>query len=313
MNVGELFKRTMGIIDEFSINGTLRSASDNADYRLRFNRIVDRLQKDLSMIDKISTSSQFTQYPFTNQLGEYEGHSLVQHFNSDIENVSATGSRGYYFEIDGPATVNLQEEITSVWTDLSTVSNTSTPTSFTAFKGTITPSSTSNNIRILFSGSYPYRIRNTALFTTLFAGSTYIPEYKEYVKYTMPTDFMELDKIVWEDGRNREKFADYYWENPQTLCVNYYYQGSFTVFYYKYPTDISSDDATPSTYDSTSLEVNTSGQEVLAYGAAAELLLTDPSNQSSAITLQNLYNYKRSELNLNTAPTNEIIINMTGW
>jgi hypothetical protein len=314
LNVGELFKRTMGIIDEFSINGTLRSASDNADYRLRFNRIVDRLQKDLAQIDKISTNTQFTHFPFTNQLGDDEGYDLVQHYNSDIEDVEAVGSRGYYFEVDAPATVKIQEETsTDTWGDLSTVSGTSALTSFTAFRGLITPSSTANSIRILFSGSYPYRIRNTALFSTVFAGSTYIPDYREYVKYTMPTDFFELDKIVWEDGQVREKFADYYWENPKTLCIKYDYQGSFTVFYWKYPTDISSDDTTPSTYDSTTLEVSTLGQEVLAYGAAAELLLTDPSNQSSAAVLQNMYNYKRSELTLENVPSNEILINLTGW
>lgn len=302
-------------MDDFSASGTLTSATNYADYRLRANRIMDRIQKDLAFQDKIKADYQVTRYPFKNQMGVDHGYDLIQHFNEDIDKVSAVGSRAYYFEVDGPCSALVQEETsTDVWNTLSTVAGTSALTEFTPFKGKITAASTANNIRVLFTGDYPYRIRNTALWNYLWASGSDIPDYRKYVKYTMPTKFMGLDKIIIEDGEVYAQQKQWYWEDPRTLMLDYNYQGSFTVFYYKTPDDIESDDTTPTTYDAVELELTEVGQDVMAYGVASELLMAEGNYISLAVQLQNMYLVKKEELAKKIyVPTQEAMTDVKGW
>ena len=69
-------------------------------------------------------------------------------------------------------------------------------TSFTAYKGVISLASVLNSVRMRFSGSYPYSIRDRAFYANLYASASKVPDYTPYVTYTMPSDFFEIDKVI---------------------------------------------------------------------------------------------------------------------
>lgn len=291
MTIGEFWKRVLAKIDEFSVNGTLRTATDNIDYRLRGNRIIDEVQKDMAKIVKIAKTKEYTQYPISNQLSN-NNFPIYQHIGTDLY-YESNGSLAYYFEVDGESTIYIEEETaTDVWTVLTTVAVPSTITSFTAYRGKIAASSILNNIRIRFSGSYPYQYRNIALYNINFKASANIPAFELYVRYTMPTNFYKLDKLSLESNNNNDyynNFSDYYFENPTTLLVHRDYKGLIKVHYWAMPTTIISDDSDPTTYDLTTLEVLESAQDVMVNGVAGKLLLTDANKQGTAVSLINFY------------------------
>jgi hypothetical protein len=288
MNLGEVKKKSLSLMAEFSIDGVEISAAENADYLNRMNRFADIAQKEVSQVKKINAVFQISQNPIKSQLGLLQGFDVKQHLTSDIID-EYVGTKSYYFEVDNVATVYIEELTINGWVILETINNT-VKKQFTAYKGLISASSPANKIRIRYSGSYPYNIRHRAMYEYSFPTASDVPDYRPYVKYQIPTDFAELQKVVeTSDPRVYREMIDYYWEGRTTFVVNYYYHGSFDIHYYRYPTTI-----TKETADTYELEVDTQAQEAIPFFIASRCLMDE--NPTLAIQLMNEYQTKLSRL-----------------
>jgi hypothetical protein len=85
-----------------------------------------------------------------------------------------------------------------------------------------------------------------------FATASDVAIYSDRIEYTIPdNNFMEFNKCVHRtDDRVYEQMIDLSAINRKTFAVNYFYSGSFDIWYYKSPETIT--DETPET---TELEV----------------------------------------------------------
>lgn len=299
MNVGEIYTRVIGLIDEYSANGELRTtAEDNIDYRLKFNRILDMIQKDMASVVRIAGTYSKTQFLIDNQLGK-EKFDTYQYISTDTS-YEAIGSLAYYFEVDGESVIYIEEETADdVWTILETINVPSAVTEMTAYKDLITASNVANNIRIRFSGDYPYQYCNVALYANTFKAASNIQPYELYIKYNMPDDFYQLDKITFRNFEYLDynnNFTDFYWENPTTLFVRYDFKGKLEIRYWKVPDTILSSSTSPTDYDSTNLEVLETAQEVMVYGVAGNLLITENDKRGLATQFINLYESHKANL-----------------
>jgi len=313
MTIGELFKRAMICIDEYSANGAIRTAEENADYRLRFNRVADMIQKDIATIIKINKSKKFINYQIKNDLND--NFNIYQHLNESMY-FYCIDSLAYYFEIDGEATIYIDETDYVAygdglygyglygygddlsWTNLETIAIPSTINEFTAYKKKITPTNPNKLNRIKFAGSYPYNFKNVAMYKTAFKSDLLVQDWTQYIKHTMPTNFMKLEKVNFTDidDSYNNRFDDYYWENPTTLLVHRDYKGMVDVKYWAVPTTILVDDTNPTLYDSTELEVLENAQEAMVYGIAGNLLLTETNKRGLATQFINQYEVAKSSL-----------------
>lgn len=308
MQWSECRTKVIQLIDEFSTNGITTTAAQNADYTLRMPSIADAAQKEVATVKKLHSVYSISQNPIYPQNGRFQGFTLQQFTGTDYT-VTATGSQAYYFEIDHPATVYIEEQIANVWTIKSTITDT-TATSFTAYKGLIVPTSLLNNVRIRFSGLYPYNMRNIALFSQLFASANDVPIYKPYVRYTMPANFFDLNKVIQlTDDRQYVNFADYHWEGRKTIVINYFYTGSFDVYMYVYPA-VTIDSSTPDNYV---LEVDAEAVEAIPYYIAAHMLLSDIQTRPHGVLLLNIYQQKIASLNHSDNLGAESVQNTSGW
>jgi hypothetical protein len=291
VTIGEFWKRVLAKLDELSVHGVLRTEADNIDYRLRGNRIINEVQKDIAKVIKIAKVKHYSQYPPTNQLGD-SNYNIYQHINADIS-YQAVGSLAFYFEVDSEATVYIEEETaTDTWSIITTINATSINSDFVSYRGKIIASNVLNNIRIRFSGSYPYQYKNVALYTTEFKTSDDVPSFGQYLEYVLPINFYKLDKISFTSFDNSNycnEFSDYYWTNPTTLLVNKDYKGLIKVHYWAMPSMIQSDDTTPTLYDAVQLEVMDSAIDIMVSGVAGRLLLPDVNKQGVAMNLINFY------------------------
>jgi hypothetical protein len=152
MKLGEAKTKAIKYINEYSNNGNLISTTTNADYLLRMNDLANAAQMEIATVRKIQASFSISQNPIINQIGLLQGFDEIQHLDKDITTTVAVGSKSYYFEVDRQCTVYIEEQINNVWTILTTIVVPNTVTSFAAYKGLITPSSASNNVRIRFQG-----------------------------------------------------------------------------------------------------------------------------------------------------------------
>jgi hypothetical protein len=288
MNLGEAKQKALSLMAEYSVDGVLTPDGDNADYLNRMNRFADISQKEIAQVKKIHSKFSISQNPIKSQIGLLKGFEIQQRLDKDIV-YEFYKTKSYYFEVDNVATIYIEENVSGVWTVLQTINNTA-KRQFTSHKGLISASNPNNQIRLRFSGTYPYNIRHIAMYEYSFPTVEDVPDYIPYVKYQVPSDFMELQKVIQTtETRQYREMIDYYWEGKRTFVVNYYYNGQFDIHYYRYPTPITKD--TPDDYE---FEVDVEGQEAIPFFLAARAIMDE--NQTLAIQLLNEYQVKISRL-----------------
>lgn len=305
MNIGESKQLALNLIIESVVNGQPVPTAKNNDYLLLHNSLADSAQKEISKYKKIHDKHSITQNPIDNQLGRFEGFDLVQHLDTDLVNTQAKGSKSYYFEVDNTATIYI-EEYAGTWITLATINHVGTG-GFTAYKGLISASNVNNDIRIRFSGNYPYNIRNRALYAYTFPDNASVPNYTPYISYELPADFMELNKVVFRgNSRVYDNYMGYKWEGRRTILFNYYEQGSFDILYYKYPIKI-----TPTTPDDTEFEVDEEAQQLIPLYVASKWVAEEKPTMSAI--LFNEYRLKLSQLSDIDVIGDNTIANVDGW
>jgi hypothetical protein len=288
MNLGEVKKKALSLMAEYSIDGVEISAAENADYLNRMNRFADIAQKEIAQVKKIPETKYISQNMVKNQLGQLYAFELKQKTDVDLIE-KAAGSKSYYFEVDNVATVYIEELTSAGWVILQIINNT-VKNQFTKHKGLILASNPSSEIRIRFSGPYIYNTKNRALYPYTFPSDEDVPDYTPYVKYEMPSDFMELQKVIHvKDSMAYGQMIDYYWESKRTFVANYFHSGSFQVHYYRYPTTITKD-----TVDTYEFEIDIEAQEAIPFFIGARCLMDE--NPTLAIQLMNEYQMKLSRL-----------------
>lgn len=179
--------------------------------------------------------------------GSYETYKV---FNDDLE-IEGGISKSYYFEINGNATIKIQEDINGTWTDITTINHVASINgSYETYKGLITNTS-DNNIRLLFEGSdYLYYVRNVALYNCAFEFEDDVFEYtkkqKRDLKVIIP-DLYEIISIDFEKDETKGVYmGDYILEGDNTLVIDSKLKGNFIITYKAYPVKIT--DNTPDSY-----------------------------------------------------------------
>lgn len=300
MNLGTAKQKALQLIREYSNNGSIIGTGDNADYLLSMNNLADIAQKEIATYKKIQDQYTFSHMPIPVQNATNEGFDVIQKLDEDFI-FQQTGSKAYYFEVDNIATIYIEEFNNGSWNALSTISN-SIKNEFTAYKGLITPTVSTNLIRLRFSGDYVYSIRNYALYKYAFPTVDDVQEYSPYLRYDMPSNFMELKEIMFEtNNKQYMPLTNCFWEN-KNLLIAYDLKGQIIIDYFKYPDTITSD-----SLDSMQFEVDTDAQELIPLYIAARVLIDE--NPSISTNLLNEYQLKLSRLHDNILPSNTSITN----
>jgi len=302
LNLSEIRDLAYKLANSYSADGVLLPLSDVIDMKMALTDFINTAYFKSIQYDPIESVYSITQNCIPNLLNTYSSFNIVQHLSDDY-GVSANGVRSYYFEIDHPATVLIEENIAGTWTSLATINATGI-TSFTEYKGLVTPSNIANEVRLRFSGSYPYNIRRVALYAYAFASVDDIPKFQPYVRYTLPADYISLNRIIQNsDDRLRQQMLDYSIEK-KSLLINYYYNGSFDAYYASRPTPLSLDTDSPQT--------RLENHSYLAYFAAGQWLFSS-GQQAQGLTLINMFSSFMTETMPTIDEQNNTIENYSGW
>ena len=276
--VQEVFEITMDLIDERLESGII-DASDTDLYKVKTPGILNVLQAELLKQGDIFSTYSITNKPINNELGTRSEFNIENYEGIEKTYIANSPCKAYYFEVDDTSTVYI-EDYTSSWNTLATISATST-NGFTAYKGIVTPSINATRSRIRFTGSFYYRHVNRALFNVPFLNATKVPDYRPWIKKTMPSDFKGVDEIINEFyERNYTKEASYKWEGRNQLYIDYYYEGNIRIVYHPIPIKLTTTTENVQVDDITA-------RSILPYGLASHLLLTE--NAESASFFQQRY------------------------
>lgn len=270
----EIFNQAIAIIDELSDTGAIVD-SQISEYKNRAPYLLDMWQKESP---DIYNTIEISRKPMVNLLGER--FKIEEHIATDRIFESNKHANSIYFKVDNEASVYIEEYTNGSWVN-ATGFYAKDDGAQTAFTGLITVpaltnpakykcilSSTGDKTRIRFSGNYYYLFYNFALYEAAFPICARVPEYGEYVKYTMPSNFDSIAQITEE---NPKAGLYHKWENNSDLFVNYYFDGVLKITYKPNPTKITSLTQT--------LEVSESSSIAGAYYLAEHFAMADQNSE----------------------------------
>ena len=297
MNYAEARLKTIRLLNQYSNAGNLIPSSDGntLDFTLRFPTLFDACQKEIATTAKyIHRVKRISQNPIPNLLPTpLYTFNILQHLATDLVDMAAIEAKSYYFEVDGVADIYIEEQTSpGVWTNLATIHNTTPKGQYSVYKGFTGVVDPTHTVRVRFSGSYPYNIRNRALFAYLFPTTDDIPNYVKYVQYTMPSDFYMLNRVVQKGNTMLyTNTVDWQFEGRNVVAVNYFLIGEIDVFYYAYPATI--DDTVADAYI---FEIDEEAAQAMPYYVASQCLIDDPINKSVSDKLYAMYQGKLANL-----------------
>ncbi|MFA6808401.1 MAG: hypothetical protein WCR27_05360, partial [Eubacteriales bacterium] len=183
---------------------------------------------------------------------------------------------------------------------------------FKAFKGFI-PNEGKESVTIEFSGSYPYRLRNIALYDIEFKTEKDIWEnvrYKRYDLSEITKDFYKLlntDVAIEKKENNYRKTEDFYWEGDSVLVLDGTIEGTWTIHYYSYPKNI-----TGETKDDEDIELDQEVANILPLYMASQLIEDD--DLSTAYYIRQQYDVAKENLSASIGYGNKSeFIDVLGW
>jgi len=304
VNLEEIKDYALQLIDEYSSNGEIISELDNADELNKMTNLANDALTQLARYDRIPAVYRISNNPPDNLLGKYDSFDMVQYDGTDLT-YSATGAKSYYFQVDMPCTVYVEEETSADnWAILKTIIVPDGTATYTEYRGNITPSDSSNSVRLRFTGEYPFTTRFRALYKYSYPTDDDVPSYEPYIYRDLPSDFWKLNKIIYQsDTRTHDIFMDYYIQNKQ-IALNRFYDGSFEIYYWKIPDKLSDNADVP--------EI----QEINHYGIAeyiAGKVLISRGEVGKGTLLINMFEARKQEIQGVEDGEYTTIANMLGW
>lgn len=288
----EIFERAIVVIDELSGTGLVND-TQVAEHKYRAPLLLDLWQKEHAKKGSLFTTIEIVRKPLANLLGDR--FDIVEHFAEDLSYESSEVARSFCLKVDNECSVYIEEYVGGAWANASGtyIQGSGAVTAFTGLitvsaltnparvKGLIT--ATGTKMRIRFAGSYYYQFNNFALYKASFPTCARVPDYAEYIKCDMPSDFDSITQITEESPKSG---LFHRWENTKDLYVNHNYEGVLKITYKPAPVKV--------TVLTQTLEVNESAAISGAYYLAEHFAMAD-QNELLAQRCRSKYAELKSE------------------
>jgi hypothetical protein len=235
----QIFESSLGLMGFIEEDGTI-SVDDTAIFKARAVHLLNLGQYDLAKSGDLYKTVEYSNKRIPSILGDLNGMTITEYDGiNELVYVASGVAYAYYFEADGPGTVYI-EDFNGAWNTLATIIVPSSVTSFTAYKGSITPSPGATQSRMRFTGPTYYRTNNRAMFKYPFPAGRE-PDFQPWIKKTLPSDFKCIKDVILEyPDRQYAKDPMYKLEGRNEFYISYFYEGKIRVIYIPIPEKITS-------------------------------------------------------------------------
>jgi hypothetical protein len=289
----EIFDMSIVIIDDLTDTGVV-SDTQSREYKNRAPYLLDMWQHEISKNGMEPKTFEISCFRKKNLLGELDQFQAVEHTGTDQTYESSQGGNCFFFGVDANATVYVEESVNGTWQAVtgSLIIDKTVPTPFTGIinvvvsnssfvycKGTISPTSPSNAIRLRFSGNYYYRHNNRTINPNKYPTADKVPDFKAWYKIDMPVDFINKTQVIDEFPEWQYSEANNHrWEGNKEIYVLFSYEGVIRIKYAPIPAKITALTQTLEVDENTAI----SGAYYLAKQFAIADQNTDLANVCSA-------------------------------
>ena len=189
----------------------------------------------MSRSDNTFSTFEFDNKPIPNLLTK--GFEMQEHIDIDVLFEADGIVKSYCIEADAPGTIYVEDYANGIWNTLATVTIPNTVTAFTQYKSLVTPTMGATRSRFRLSGATYYNATNMALYSYPMLADR-VPDFRPWVKHSMPDDFKSLDQIVKESATGYVKDQSFKWEGKGDLYVAHDYVGKIRIVYKPIPVAI---------------------------------------------------------------------------
>lgn len=292
----EVKNQIRALMDELSSRGAILAGIKVADILLKARYFVNPVLYDLATTTaKLAKTKNYTLNPLMNLLNQ-DTSTIKKHLPGIDVAYELVGAKSCFFECSGPATVTIDEKINGVWTNLQTITISSSVTTLTEYKRLITASSSTNSIRLNFSGLYAYDYRNYILYPYTFPTETDIQQHRPSFEFNLPTDFLKLNQWLAKSESRQykpysnvtmlptKKFAINRYESPLELQLVYWRKPTLLTF-----TGVDAVD------DIQELDCTEDAAQIVFLGVASRCLISE-KDETAGIVIRNDYEAAKSGL-----------------
>jgi hypothetical protein len=312
MNYGVLQNHVLQLLNKYSTRGKELAPSKTADIRLKIESFINTELMDLATTTgKLRASKSYVVKPVYNELSR-DTSSIKSHLPGQDFAIELTGAKSYFFEVQGPATVTIDENVNGLWANLETVEITETKPEFTEYKGLINPASDTNRVRLNFSGDYVYNYRYYILYPYSFPAVEDVQQHRPHFLFDLPDDYLDIenvmirrDKMQWVPNINHIlDIANH------KIGLNRHQEGEVILNYYRKPVLIALT-GVEEVDDLQDIDATPDGAYALALGVAS--LVTAKNDPATSAYLNNLYEVKKANMLDNESNYTQAIISVNGW
>ena len=327
LTYGDTRIAALRLLDEVTSAGAIDTTADNT---VKIFTHTNEALTDLAQTtSKIHGEKYIVNASVRNALS-YD-NSSIKTFEPGGADISTTlvNAKACFFEAIGPGTAVIEEAPagSTTYTALETITIPGTVTQFTEYRRLITPSASTNTVRLRFTGSYVFYVRNFILYPYTWATAADIQQHRPTFEYDLPSDFLALNNVMVK--KDVRQFIPY--QNHILLPNNkigfdrYNAPAEFIVNYWRMPT-LFAYSGIEVTDDAQKYGIDTSGTTptyrisddaalIIPYYVAGNIAISGGDNTGIVKGTEwiNFYETKKSNLITNTGGYQGTIINVTGW
>lgn len=312
---GQVRGSTLKLLDEWSSRGSIQAPSKVADYGFKIQQITNESTYELaSTTAKLPKTLLIPHNPIKNALSD-DTSSIKTHIPGVDFSISLGNAKSMVLESTGPATIIIEETSDgSTYVPLETITIASTVTTFTEYKRLITPSLSTNTIRLRFAGDYIYLFRNYCLYPYAWPLEADIPSHAPWRKIATPTDFLDLNYVeITRDARQYLPYSNLIKTPENELFVNNFEQAcEFKIHYWRKPTLLTFTDV-QATDDAMVIDLRDDAALIIPYNAAGTIMNSENQTEHPGDSFLKKYTEKRMNLISSTASHVSSLSNLYTW
>ena len=310
---GEIRRSTLKLLDDYSSRGNVLAPIKVADYGFKIQQVCNESIMELaSTTAKLPKTLLIPHNPIKNSLYD-DTSSIRQHIPSIDFSIVLGNAKSCAFESTGPATIVIEESSDgTTYSSLETITIESSVTTFTEYKRLISPSLSTNTVRLRFTGDYLYLFRNFVLYPYSFPDVNSIPSHSPWRRIETPDDFLDLNYV--EIRRDARQFLPYNnliktpenelffnnLEGPSELLIHYWRKPNLLTF-----TGVEATD------DELEIDLRDDAALILAYNIAGTIQNSEEEGRGDGY----LKKYTEKRMNLISSNSSHVgtMVNLFKW
>lgn len=170
-------------------------------------------------------------------------------------------------------------------------------------------------VKIVFTGDYPYALKNVALYSAEYETAEDIPPYSDVIRYNlseMVDDFymVDMETVIYEGDADISRYkatSEFFQEGFKVMVLPRDLPGNYKVYYKAYPPDITLD-----TTDDTVLPLDPEVAAIMPLYMASQLYKDDDSGIATVYRNEFEVAFERLQRSVRS-PSSEKFVSVSGW